>query len=163
MRAEYGYPRREIGKDYLRALIGLAICGAPFLWVWPATFVIVILAGLAAVFLVLLGQTIYRHVSKIIVDDDGITVQAVIRRRIPWSELRQFQLSYFTTWKNVKGFTELKLKGGGTTLRIGSRLCGFRDLLRVAAAAAGRNRLQFSQATIDNLRHMDIPDPRNYG
>jgi hypothetical protein len=160
MTAEYGYPRSEIGKDYLRALIGLAVCAAPFLWVWPATFVIVLLACMAFLFLILLAQTAYRHAQRIVVDDEGITVHAVLRRRIPWNQLQQLQLSYFTTWKNVKGFMELKLKGGGTTIRIGSNLRDFNDVVRVASAAAGRNRLQFSAATIDNLRHLALPDPR---
>jgi hypothetical protein len=163
MKAEYGYPRTEIGKDYLRGLLGLAVCAAPFLWVRPATFVVVILAVMAAVFMVLLLQTAYRHVSRIIVDDDGITVVSLIRRRIAWHELREMQLSYFTTWKSAKGFMELKLKGPRTTVRIGSTLQGFRELLQVANAAAARNRLQFNAATIDNLRQMDLPDPRNYG
>jgi hypothetical protein len=163
MTAEYGYARSEIAKDYLRALAGLAICAAPFLWVRPADFVIVILAAMAVVFVVLLGQTVYRHISRIVVDDEGITVQAVMRRRIAWSDLQVLQLSYFTTWKNVKGFMELKLKGSGTTLRIASSMQGFRDVTRIAAAAAGRNRLRFSPATIDNLRQLDLPDPRNYG
>ena len=163
MKAEYGYPRKEIGKDYLRGLAGLAVCAAPFLWVRPATFVAIVLACMAAVFTVLLVQTVYRHLSRIIVDDDGITVEAIVRRRIPWDELRLLQLSYFTTWKSVRGFMELKLKGAGTTVRIGSTLHGFKDVARVAAAAAGRNRLDFTPATIDNLRQMDLPDPRNYG
>ena len=160
MTAEYGYPRREIGKDYLRALIGLAVCAAPFLWVRPATFVVALLAGMAVLFLVLLAQTAYRHAQRIVIDDDGITIHAVLRRHIPWTQLQQLQLSYFTTWKNVKGFMELKLKGGGATMRIGSNLQGFKDVVRVASAAAGRNRLQFSAATIDNLRHLEHPDPR---
>lgn len=163
MKAEYGYPRTEIGKDYVRGLLGLGVCGAPFLWVRPAAFVVVILAIMSVIFTVLLLQTVYRHLSRIVVDDDGITVASLIRRHIAWNELRDMQLSYFTTWKSAKGFMELRLRGSGTTLRIGSTVQGFRDLVRVANAAAARNRLQFNTATIDNLRQMDLPDPRNYG
>ncbi len=160
MASEHVYTRTDLGRDYVRGLIGLAICGAPFSWVSPANFVIVILAVMAAIFVTLLWQTAMRQITRVIVDDEGITLIALRRRTIPWERLQRFELSYFTTWKNLTGFMELKLKGAGSAIRIGSGLIGFRDVALAATGAAARNRLDFKPATIVNLRSIDIADPR---
>lgn len=160
MMQEYVYPQTELGRDYARAVIGLSICAAPFFWVDPAIFIVVILAAMAAVFGVLLWQTTMRHITRFDIDEHGITMIAVRRRTIPWAELRRVQLSYFTTWKNLAGFMELKLVGVHGSMRIGSGLLGFRNVVIAAVEAAKRNRLDFKAATIENLRHLNIADPR---
>jgi hypothetical protein len=160
MTVEYTYAKTELGRDYVRAIIGLAICAAPFAWVMPAKFIMVILGVMAAVFSVLLWQTVMRQITRVILDETGITLVALRRRTIPWDRLERFDLSYFTTWKNLKGFMEIKLKGAGTSMRIGSGLAGFREIAQTATVAATRNRLNFNAATIDNLRSIGIPDPR---
>lgn len=160
MVSEHAYTRADLGRDYMRGLIGLAICAAPFAWVEPANFVIAILAVMACIFLALLWQTAMRQISRVIVDDDGITLIAIRRRTIPWNRLQRLELSYFTTWKNLSGFMELKLTGGAGAIRIGSGLIGFRDVVVAATRAAVRNRLDFKDATIANLRSIDIADPR---
>ncbi len=160
MVSEHAYTRAELGRDYMRGLIGLAICAGPFAWVEPANFVIVILAVMACIFLALLWQTAMRQITRVIVDDEGITLIAIRRRTIPWDRLERMELSYFTTWKNLSGFMELKLKGAGTSIQVGSGLIGFRDVAVAATRAAARNRLDFKGATIANLRSIDIADPR---
>jgi hypothetical protein len=157
---EFVYTRTDLGRDYVRAAIGLAICAAPFIWLEPALYLVVILVAMGAVFFMLLWQTMVRQFTRVIVDSRGITVIAFRRRTIAWDQLRQMQLSYFTTWKNLKGFMELKLKGPGVTMNIGSSLIGFRNVAKAASEAASRNRLTFKEATIENLKHLNIADPR---
>jgi len=155
---EYVYTRDDLGRDYFRAFVGLAICIAPFIWLEPAVYFIVILLGIGAVFATLLWQTMMRHVTRVLVDANGITMIAVRRRTIAWNQLSAFHLSYFTTWRNMQGFMEIKLKGPGVSMNIGSGLIGFHDIAKVASQAAVRNGVILKAATIDNLTHVGI-DP----
>lgn len=157
---EYVYIRTDLGRDYARAGIGLAICIAPFIWLEPALYLVVVLVAMGAIFAMLLWQTMSRQFTRVIVDAQGVTLIAFRRRTIAWGQLRQMELSYFTTWKNLKGFMELKLKGPGVTMNIGSSLIGFRNVAKAASEAASRNRLRFKEATIENLKHLNIADPR---
>ena len=155
---EYLYTRDDLGRDYFRAFIGLAICVAPFIWLDPALYFIIVLLCIGAVFATLLWQTMMRHVTRVIVDAKGITMIAVRRRTIAWDQLSAFHLSYFTTWKNMQGFMEIKLKGPGVTMNSGSGLVGFHDIARAGSEAAVRNGVVLKAATIDNLVHVGI-DP----
>jgi hypothetical protein len=157
---EYIYTRADLGRDYFRAFAGLAFCAAFFIWADPAIYFIVILVAMGSVFAVLLFQTMARQFTRIVIDDRGITMIAFRRNRIEWDQLRSMQLSYFTTWKSLAGFMELKLKGAGGSMKIGSGLIGFRNVAKRASEAASRNRLTFKAATIENLKHLNIPDPR---
>jgi hypothetical protein len=157
---EYVYTRTDLWRDYVRALLGLAICVAPFIWLEPALYFIVVLLAMGAVFAVLLWQTMARQFTRVLIDAQGITMIAFRRRTIAWDQLRQMQLSYFTTWKNLQGFMELKLKGPGVSMKVGSSLIGFRNVAKAASEAAFRNRLTFKAATIENLKHLNIVDPR---
>jgi len=160
MNSEYAYTRTDLGRDYIRAVIGLAICIAPFIWLEPALYLVVVLIVMGAVFALLLWQTVIRQITRVIVDDHGITLISFRRRTIAWEQLRQFQLSYFTNWKSMKGFMELKLKGPGVAMNIGSGIEDFRDIVMAASEAASRNRLTFKDSTLENLRHLNIADPR---
>ena len=155
---EYIYTRNDLGRDYLRALAGLAVCVAPFIWLDPAIYFVVVLLAMGAVFAVLLWQTLVRHFTRVRIDEKGITMIAFRRRTIAWDQLRAFQLSYFTTWKNMKGFMEIKLKGPGVRMNIGSGLIGFYDVAKAGSLAAVRNGVVLKAATIDNLTHIGI-DP----
>jgi hypothetical protein len=157
---EYVYTRTDLGRDYMRALIGLAVCVAPFIWLTPAIYFTVLMLAMAAVFALLLWQTAKRQFTRIVTDAHGITLIAFTRRSIAWDELSFFQLSYFTTWKALNGFMELKLKGPGVTMHIGSGLIGFRNVAKAGAEAAYRNHLTFKAATLENLKHLNIADPR---
>jgi hypothetical protein len=155
---EYVYTRNDLWRDYLRAFLGLAICIAPFIWLDPALVFIIILLGIGAVFATLLWQTVVRQFTRVRMDEQGITMIAFRRRTIAWDQLRQFQLSYFTTGKNMQGFMEIKLKGPGVSMNIGSSLIGFHDIARTGSQAAVRNGVVLKAATIDNLTHISI-DP----
>jgi len=157
---EYIYTRADLGRDYFRAFVGLAICAAPFVWLEPALFVMVILLAIGSVFALLLWQTLTRHFTRVVIDDQGITMIAFRRRFIAWNQLSLMQISYFTTWKNLTGFMELKLKGPGVTMNIGSGLIGFPNVAKRASEAASHNRLTFKPATIENMKYLNIPDPR---
>jgi hypothetical protein len=151
---------RDLGRDYLRGFLGLAICVVPFFWVTPMVFITIILAAMAAVFILLLWQTAMRQITRVIIDDEAITLVTIRRRRIPWDRLQRFELSYFTTSKDLTGFMEAKLKGDGTTIRIGSGIDDFRTIVVATIGAAMRNRIDFKASTIANLRSLEIGDPR---
>jgi len=207
MEAQFTYRQADLLRNYLRAVFGLAICIAPFIWLEPAIFLVVILVAMGAVFAVLLWQTFMRQVTKVTIDQDGLSVTDWRTRRIDWANLRILHLAYYEPWNLRKsdagraavstgylpqelgratergefrtpetsvlhdqatsylkddrsGFMELKLQGGGQTIRIGSSLLGFQRVVKEAARAARDNRIDFKAATIANLVAIGIPDPR---
>ncbi len=178
----YGYRFRDLVGDYIRAVVGMAICAAPFLLVEPAPIVADVLYILIAIFFLLLVNTAHRHITRISVDDEAIEARGLIRRRIVWSDLGDLKISYFSSWNFARtqrtvgrdagthdvaaegvagGWLQMRLKAGHTTLRIASNMDGFRDVLNRAVAAALRNHLVLNTATRANLEALGIGHETN--
>ena len=152
MVVEYGYLRSRIGGDYLRAVFGLVLCLAPFLFGLDLAVASWMLMVLAALFLVFIIRTILRHMTVITVNNEWVRVKILFETTIQWDNLTEFNLSYFTTWRNgAKGWMQIRLKGSGKTLRIESSLLGFEDVAARAKAAAGNNNLALNSTTVNNL------------
>ena len=160
MNREYGYGFSDLSGDYFRSIIGILIAAFPFGFVRPVTFVAVIIIVIGATFALFLGQTLVRHISRIILDPDGISLVTVVERRMDWSAVEEFSLAYFTTWRSgANGWMQLKLRGKGKTLRIVSKLDGFNEIVGAAAGAVSTNGLAFDEATIQNLTALGLGDP----
>jgi hypothetical protein len=166
----YAYPTKSLRGDYVRAGIGIALAGAPFL-LGDVPF------ALAAVLLLLLGLfalygfvTYTRHRTRVELTDDGLVVTAWRRIAIPWQDLSEIRLSYFASRRERKskkvegeGWMQLRLKGPEGTVRIESTCDGFEEMLRPAVAIALEKRLSLSGATAANLESLGIslePPPR---
>lgn len=189
MTSEHRYASGDLTRNYVRALIGLAICIAPFFWVTPILFFTVILVGMGAVFAALLLQTAARQLTYASLDENGITLGNWRSRRIAWSDLAGLDLAYYegrgfrrsSSVSNANimhggtardlderddaggiGSMELKLRGGGETIRIGSSISGFRAIASAACDAAERNRLNYSAATLSNLAALGLPEERAF-
>jgi hypothetical protein len=160
MTAQYGYAFGDLGGDYFRAIVGLFLCALPFVYVRPVTVVAVIIILVGAMFLAFLIQTLARHMTKIIVDGDGISLVTIFERRLQWNAVEEFSLAYFSTWRSGgKGWMQLKLRGAGKTMRIVSKLDGFSEIVGTAARAVSRNGLAFNEATIQNLHALGVGEP----
>lgn len=173
----YGYRFRDLVGDYIRAVVGIAICAAPFVFVEPAPLVADVLYALIAIFVLLLVSTALRHVTRISVDDEAIEARGLIRRRIAWNDLGDLRISYFSSWNFARtqrtvgrdagthdvsaegvagGWLQMRLKAGHTTLRIASNMDGFRDILNHAVVAALSNHLVLNNATRANLEALGM-------
>ena len=160
MHRQYGYSFGDLSGDYFRAIAGIMITALPFTFVWPVKFVAVILMAIGVTFALFLIQTVARHICRIILDGDGISLVTVFEKRIPWNAVEEFSLAYFSTWRSGgKGWMQLKLRGMGKTMRIVSKLDGFSEIVSAGLRGVTRNGLAFDEATIQNLSALGLADP----
>ncbi|NQV55363.1 MAG: hypothetical protein HQ503_05840 [Rhodospirillales bacterium] len=162
MNSEFGYGFGDLAGDYVRAIIGIILCVSPFIYVKPAAVMAVVLLLIGALFLMSLVETLARHVTKIVVDDDGIGFVAMFERRISWQSLEEYSLSHYSTWRGGggNGWMQLKLKGNGRTLRIVSKLEGFAEIVKTSLSEAIQKDIPLSSFTMENLSALGIADPR---
>jgi hypothetical protein len=152
----YRYPWRAMAPDYARAAIGLLCTATPALLMDLASLVSGVLAFLAAIFLLFGAQAALRHATRILVSDRDIRALPS-GTRLDWDGLTRLRLAYFSVRRDGRsGWMELKLQSGRRTLRIDSRLEGFSEVVRQAAAAATGACLQLDTSTLGNLATLGI-------
>ena len=152
----YRYPWRAMLPDYLRAGIGIACTGVPAAFMDLPPLATAVLGALAAVFILFALQAGLRQVTRIQVSEEAILALPA-GTRIPWSGLSRLRLGYFSVRRDGRGgWMELKIRGGRRTLRIDSRLEGFADVVRRAAAAAAAACVDLDTATESNLANLGI-------
>ena len=100
MNREYGYGFGDLRGDYFRSIVGILLTAIPFVFVRPVTFVAVIIIVIGATFALFLLQTVARHISRIVVDGDGISLVTGFERRMDWNAIQEFSLAYFSTWRS---------------------------------------------------------------
>ena len=159
MSAAYRYPLASLLPDGLRAAAGLACTGLPLATLPVAPGFGIVLGAGAALFGVFGALTALRARTEVRVDDGGIEARPG-RGRLHWSGLRRVRLRYFAVRRERerergqgrrRGWMQLVLKGDGRTVRIDSRLDGFDDVLRRAAAAAAEADLPLDPVTRANF------------
>lgn len=154
---QYRHSFRTLAPDYFRSVAGLALTVGPLAFLPVLTFVGWSLALAAIVFGVYALNTLVRHLSIIVLDEDGLSVRGPLGHRLAWADLSGMQLRYFSTRRDrEKGWMQLNLKGTGRKLRIESTLAGFEDIVRRAAVAAAVAGLDLEAATLGNLEALGI-------
>lgn len=154
--AIHRYPWRSLVPDYVRAIVGMACTGGPLVLASLPPLAGLVLGVLTAIFLVFGIQAVLRQVTTILVNGRGIRALP-FGARLDWDRLTRLRLAYFSVRRDRRaGWMELKLGSGRRTLRIDSRLEGFVDVVRQAAAAADRERLALEPATLSNLSDLGI-------
>ncbi len=155
MTMEHRYPRRVILGDYFRAGTGLALTAGPLLLVHPASVMVYVLGGLAALFGVFGIRTAWRQATYIRADDKGIEQTGPFGVAFDWEELREIRLRYFSTRRDrADGWMQLSLRAGGGRLRIDSGIEDFLNLARLAAAKAADAGIEPDAATIANFEQL---------
>lgn len=158
--SEHTYPQAAMLGDYLRAAAGF-IPSAALLIAAPAGAVATgILAALAALFALFGIRTFFRHATRVEANEIGLTATGPLPRTIRWADLDRLKLTYYSTRRDRRdGWMQIELRGGGSTLRIDSRIVRFSQLVeRAALAAAGRG-VVLSAATAANLEALGIRTP----
>lgn len=154
---DYRYKPRALKGDYARSGIGLALTGGPLLAVDAGLAGAAVLGLLAVLFLVFGVRTVLRQLTLVRVDDDGISIEGPMPRRIRWHDLASADLSYYTTKRDGgAGWMQLKLKDRRGTLRIESSLEGFADVVRRIAHEAEANDVELAPATINNMQALGV-------
>lgn len=164
MRPDLRYPVAALRGDYIRAGLGLILCLGPALAVPLSTPADALLLPAAALFLGFGLHTWQRQRSRVVVDEQGISIFRRSRASLGWRQVRSVRLSYFSTRADRReGWMQLTLKGhdpqrrtGWRTIRIDSALDDFEQVARYAAAAVRANGLTVSPATRANFGALSI-------
>lgn len=152
----YRYPWRAMVPDYARAALGLAGTLTPLIFMGVSTLVAAVLAFLATIFTLFAVQVVLRHATRILVNEGAIQARP-LGCRLAWDGLTRLKLAYFSVRRDGRGgWMELKVQSTGRTLRIDSRLDGFTEVVRQAAAAASQAGLHLDASTISNLQMLGV-------
>ena len=152
----YRYPWRAMAPDYARAAVGVACTATPLILMELPGLVTAVLAFLGMIFALFGGQVVLRHTTRILVSERDIRALPM-GTRVAWSGLSRLTLAYFSVRRDGRsGWMELKLRSGRRTLRIDSRLNGFTEVVRQAAAAASGACLHLDTSTVSNLATLGI-------
>ena len=148
----YRYPRQTLTGDYVRAAAGLVLCVGPLVVVdvglWPR----LVLGGLAAMFVLFGWRTWVRQMTTVTVGEGGISTSGPRQVSLPWPDLRQVKLSYFSTRRDKSGgWMQLSLKGTGPSLQLDSNIEGFDEIARHVFGAATANEVPLSPTTASNF------------
>jgi hypothetical protein len=170
---ELRYPLSALAFDYLRGIVGLGISVLIVQAVGTDTPVFWVFVGLAVLFLIWLGNTFLRHMSRIRFDQDGLSSAPWPKKSIAWSGLKKMELRYYTTKRRRKnnaragdadatdgpkhqGWMTLTLKTDRDRIDIESTLPHFADIAARAAHAAKEARLPLDQVTLENLSAIGV-------
>lgn len=145
------YPISALWADLMRSGFGVAVTGAPLIWLELSSVAIAIFSALVCLFGVFGVLTLQRGRTTIELCDDKITILPAARTVI-WSDLSQMHLRYYTTRSERDGgWMQLALKSGKVGLKMDSRLTGFDAVVTRALKAAQDNGIELTAATAANL------------
>jgi len=153
----HSYQFSDLAPDYLRAGAGFLLTGGPLLLVNPASVMVYILGGLAALFAIFGIRTGLRQVSKIHATPEDVRNVGPLGAVIPWSGLDMLELKYFSTQRNRKdGWMQLKLRGVGKVITVDSNISDFEQLATLCAAQAIDRDIALDEYSRANLQSLGI-------
>jgi len=153
----HSYQFSDLVPDYLRAGAGFLLTGGPLLLVNPASVMVYVLGGLAALFAVFGIRTGLRQASRIQATAEDVRNVGPLGAVIPWSGLDMLELKYFSTQRNRKdGWMQLKLRGAGKIITVDSNISDFDKLAALCAAHAIDRDLALDEYSRSNLQSLGI-------
>lgn len=155
---EHGYPFNTIRADYLRAAIGFAFGFVPLVAGDAPLAVAIVLGGLAAMFAAYGLVTFGRQMMRLRVGDQGLQVTGWRPVELPWNELKELRLSFYSTKRDKKsGWMQLRLRGQRGMVRVESTLEGFDTVVRRAGEAAAANGVALDEVSLSNFQALGVP------
>jgi hypothetical protein len=149
------YPRNALLADYARSAAGVALTGVPMLAADLSLVPGAIVGGLALLFLGYGLRTAVRQFSAVDVSEIGIRTLGPLGSQIPWDELADIQLRFYSTRRSSPaGWMHLKVAGRSGKVAMDSSIEGFEAVVAEVAAAAQRQRLELSETTRENLDNL---------
>jgi hypothetical protein len=140
MTTEFRYAPRVVMAGYARSAFGLTITVGPLLFLHPASWMAVVLAGGAALFLIYAAGVAVRHSRSFSLGETGIEARGLFGSKIRWDELGAVQLNYYSTHSDRRhGWVELIVRGARDVIRIESSIDGFPAIAGRVAMEATRH------------------------
>ena len=132
MNRALSYSFADLRMDYLRSVIGMAICLTPpaaGVGLTPVVWVLLVCAALFAIYLI---RTVLKQMTRVELNDHGIYAASLGSVSIAWDALSEFRLAYYSTWrKSGEGWMQLRLRGSGLTIRVESNINDFCETILV--------------------------------
>ena len=154
--SRHRYPPRAVLLDYLYSGLGLLFTLGPLGLAASAGPAAWVLGALGALFAAYGLRTLLRHRTWLGVSEEGITVNGLLRRHLPWDGLTRCTLGYYSTRRNRdRGWMQLTLKAGRRSLRIDSQIEGFERIVHRAARAADAHGIALDNTTRENLQALE--------
>ena len=143
-------------RDYVTSGIGLALSLLPMVMLDLPAVALGIFGLMSLCFATYGLGVVRRQRIRIGIDEDGLSFSPP-PRRIAWNEVTRFRLAWFSTRRDgARGWMELKVEGRTTTLRVDSRLDGFRELVGHVRRAAARQGVEPDPTTRVNLDALGV-------
>ena len=154
------YPIESLYPDYLRAAFGLVVTAGPLLLLDLAGVVAGLLAGLGVLFAWFGTRTVVRHLSRVELSGDAISLCGPAPRRLAWQDLERMKLAYYAPRRSREnGWLQLTLSGrGGRPIRLDSTLSGFDRVLGQASRVARAKALPLDASTHANLAALGLDE-----
>ena len=154
---EYRYPVSALRGDYLRALAGMLFTG---LLLFGASSVPTVFVIVASIFLLFAGfglQTWLRHMTMIGIEQDGMRIYGIRRRKITWQDLNGTKLKFFTMKRDRdSGWMELTLLTSRGKVKIDSSIDGFNEIAKSVAHAVESREIKIDETSVENFNAIDI-------
>jgi len=152
------YPIASLYSDYLRTAFGLVVTVGPLLLLDLAGVVAALLGVLGLLFAWFGTRTIVRHLSRVELSGDAISLRGPAPRRLAWRDLERIKLAYYAPRRSRDdGWLQLTLSGaGGRPIRLDSTLSGFDRVLGQASRVAQDKALPLDAATQANLAALGL-------
>jgi hypothetical protein len=145
------YPQAYFVRAYARSVIGLACILAAWYAIPPSGTASAICLLSAAAFILYAVQVRLRQSTEVRWDSEGIDIDGPRPRTLPWSELRDVRLAYYSTRRDgANGWMQLKIRGKSGVLRLDSDAAGFDRLVTASLRCADRLGLDVKAATRHN-------------
>src|SRR5690625_1134583 len=160
----YRYPPARLIPDYLRAGLGGAFCLAILSAAAPGPFAAWIFGLLAAVFILFALHIAQLQLTRVQLDDQGISMRKLFTRRLQWEQLEGMRLRYFASRRQRRqgsGAIQLTLRARKEKMTLDGQIEGFRDILWHALREAQRRGLTLDPITSDNLLAIDLDPERD--
>jgi hypothetical protein len=156
--ADLRYPRQTLWADYIRATVGVVLCGGPLVALDVNRWMMLVLGAGFLLFVIFLGRTALRQRTRYVLAADTLCADGPAGTLVEWNRLDRLKLSYYSTKRDRSdGWMQLVVgSAGGRTIKIDSALEGFYDIVERAAAAAEANKVELGTATRANLKSMGI-------
>lgn len=160
MTRTYSYPAEEIRKEYWRSGMGITLSLLPLLLLGPSSVIVIILVCFLCLFSIYGIRAVAKNRTKIVLGETAIEVSGLGEKLIFWEDLVDLDLAYFSTRRDgEKGWMQLKLKGGGQTVKIESTISDFWELVEFSTLKAQKNGVVLSASTARNLQALGIAGP----
>ena len=163
--SQHRYRRASLRGDYIRAGVGLALCGVLLYSVWDHDVTRWIFIVLVAFFVLFALRTLQRQVTEFELTPDGIRRSIAaggasgkgFSKTLSWNSLDRVRLKYYSTRRDRSdGWMHLVMRTPEGRLSVDSTVDHFDRIAHAAARAAVVNRVGMSGATMSNFAALDI-------